>query len=647
MRNWKFNHIDFSCYPYYGGDNLGVFYSEKKLHIKIWAPTAKSVEFRIYENSVSGNAILVDYLLPAENGTWQLALNGNFKNLYYTFKVDDGEPLNEVPDIYARAVGTNGKRGLIFDPAETYPEGWETDLPVKIENPVDAVIYELHVRDFSSDPSSGFRNKGKFLAFTEEGLQNSKGDKIGIDHLKELGITHVHLLPVNDFYTVDEANPSEQYNWGYDPLHYNAPEGSYSTNPGSVSRIKELKQLIRSLHKNGIGVIFDVVYNHTGYTRRSAFNQTVPGYFYRQNRGGGFSNASGCGNEIASERAMVRKYIADSLCYWASEFHADGFRFDLMGVLDIETMNLIRARLDYVNPGIILYGEGWTADKSPLDEKYRAVKTNVSLLDRIAVFNDDIRDALKGNNFNGQSKGFVSGQTLREEQLKFGMVAACFHPQITYYFVESSETPWAMEPWQCVNYVSCHDNYTLYDKLVSGSPDTSEEELSKMICLTGAIILTSQGIPFLHAGMEMARTKKGNHNSYQSPDSVNKIDWERKSKYPGIFNYYRELIQLRKQHPAFRLRSSDHIRHHFHFSGYYRPGVVSYSLTNHANGDPWEEILLIFNGNKEEIEFPLDENKSWKVIARDQQVNCSGIENYSGKQIKVPGISMLLLAEDS
>ena len=386
MRNWKFNHINFSVYPFYDGEDLGVFYSEGQLSVKIWAPTANSVEFRIYNNSTSGNATLVENLIPAVNGTWQLVLNGNFKNLYYTLKVDDGEALNEVPDIYARAVGTNGRRGLIFDPEETNPKDWETDVPIPGENPVDAIIYELHVRDFSIDPASGFKNKGRFLAFTEEGLTNASGEKIGIDHLKELAITHVHLLPVNDFYSVDEADAAKQYNWGYDPQNFNAPEGSYSNNPDTTSRIKELKQLIQALHRNGIGVIFDVVYNHTGYTRRSVFNQTIPGYFYRQNRAGGFADASGCGNEIASERAMVRKYIVDSLCYWTKEYHADGFRFDLMGILDIETMNQIRTKLDQINPAIVLYGEGWTADKSPLDEKYRAVKNNVAQLKRIAVF---------------------------------------------------------------------------------------------------------------------------------------------------------------------------------------------------------------------------------------------------------------------
>lgn len=646
MRSWRFNHIDFSVYPFYdsGNDDLGVFYSKGQLDIKIWAPTAQKVIFRLYEKSCTGDAFQVENLISTKNGIWQLQLRGNFANKFYTFQINDGEPLNEIPDIYARALGANGKRGLIIEPETTNPKNWSTDQAVICENPVDAIIYELHIRDFSSDLNAQFQNKGKFLAFTEDGLVNDFGDKIGIDHLKELGITHVHLLPVNDFSSIEENHPTQKYNWGYDPQNYNTPEGSYSTNPDTSSRIKELKLLVQKLHESRIGIIFDVVYNHTGYTRRSVFNQTIPGYFYRQTKQGRFANASGCGNEIASERAMVRKYIIDSLLYWAKEFHADGFRFDLMGVIDMETMNQIRKKLDEFRPGILLYGEGWTADKSPLDKKYRAVKENVTKLDRIAVFNDEIRDALKGDNFNSQSIGFVSGLTLREEQVKFGMVAACFHPQIIYDFVESSKEAWAAEPCQCINYASCHDNYTLYDKLKLSSPNATEEEIKKMICLTAAIIITSQGIPFLHAGIEMGRTKQGEHNSYKSSDLINKIDWNRKNEYAETFEYFKKLIELRKTHSAFKMHSSEQIRQHLRFSDHYQPGIISYSLIDHANGDQWKKILLIFNGNKKAIKFPLSPNDNWKIIARDQQINCNGIKNYSETQITVPGISMLMLA---
>lgn len=647
MRDWKFYEVDFSTYPQYGGDDLGVSYSREKTSIRLWAPTANQIELRIYRQGQGGSAIRIDQFEKAENGTWIINLQGNLNGYFYTIRVNDNQGwLNETPGVDVRAVGVNGHRGLIFDPASTNPEGWNDDQRIKCEHATDAIIYELNVRDFSIAPSSGMDNKGKFLAFTESGTLSPDGLKTGIDHLKELGITHVHLLPVSDFLTVDEQAPDQSYNWGYDPQNFNAPEGSYSSNPNTTSRILELKMLVQSLHKAGIGVILDVVYNHTYHTRRSYFNQTVPGYYYRQKANGTFSNASGCGNEIATERIMVRKYIVDSLHYWATEYHLDGFRFDLMGIYDLDTMNQIRARMDSISPSILLYGEGWIADKSPLNETWRAVKTNVSRLYRIAVFNDDFRDGIKGNGFHGSSKGFVSGQTIQEENIKFGITGACFHPQIVYGYVENSKSPWASEPWQCVNYASCHDNYTLFDKLTLSCKDASEEEISRMIMMAGALVLTSQGIPFLHAGTEMARTKFGDHNSYKSPDRVNQIDWSRKSTYQQIFKYYQSLISLRKIHPAFRMTSADQIRKHLIFSSDYQPGVASYVLVNHANDDKWRTILLIFNGNRRKIIFNLVSHISWRIVARDTTINPDSTEYISGSEIEVSPISMLMLVED-
>lgn len=647
MREWKFNGDDFLSYPYYGGNDLGVTYSKTQTTFRIWAPTANAVELRIYKQSQGGSAIRIDQFEQAENGTWIINLHGDLNGYFYTFRVNDNIGwLNETPGIDAKAVGINGHRGLIFDPEQTNPEGWTDDQRVRCDHATDAVVYELHVRDFSISPSSGITNKGKFLAFTESGTLSPDGLKTGVDHLKELGITHVHLLPVYDFFTVDEHAPHDSYNWGYDPQNFNAPEGSYSTNPNTATRVLELKMLVQALHKAGIGVIFDVVYNHTYHTRRSYFNQTVPGYYYRQKPNGTFSNASGCGNEMATERGMVHKFIIDSLYYWATEFHADGFRFDLMGIYDLETMNQIRARMDSISPSILLYGEGWTADKSPLAETWRAVKTNVSRLYRVAVFNDDFRDGLKGNGFDPKSKGFVSGKTIQEENIKFGIAGACFHPQIVYGYVEHSKSPWATEPWQCVNYASCHDNYTLYDKLVLSSPEASEEEISRMILLAGALVLTSQGIPFLHAGTEMAYSKQGDHNSYKSTDEINQIDWKRKKTYNHIFQYYQALISLRKTHPAFRMISADQIRKHLIFSSDYQPGVASYVLVNHANEDKWRTILLVFNGNPQPITFKLAGHIPWRVVARDATINLESTEYISGTEIEVSGISMLMLVED-
>jgi len=646
MRDWKFNSADFYNYPTYSGDDLGVSWTKEQTKIRIWAPTAIQVELKIYKQSNGGSAIRIDQFEKAENGTWIILINGNLDGYFYTIRVNDGSWLNETPGTEARAVGLNGHRGLVFNPEETNPPGWETDARIESINATESIIYEIHVRDFSISPSSGMQNKGKYLAFTESGTLSPQGLKTGIDHLVELGITHVHLLPVYDFATVDEQAPDKSYNWGYDPQNFNTPEGSYSTNPNTISRILELKMLVQSLHQAGIGVIFDVVYNHTFYTRRSAFNQTVPGYYYRQKSNGTFSNASGCGNEIASERQMVRKYMIDSLSYWANEFHADGFRFDLMGIYDLETMNLIRTKMDSISPSILLYGEGWAADKSPMEETWRAVKTNVSHMFRIAVFNDDFRNGIKGNTFNGHSKGFVSGQTIQEENIKFGIVGACFHPQIVYGYVENSKSPWATEPWQCINYASCHDNYTLFDKLLLSCPEATEVEISRMVMMAGALVLTSQGIPFIHAGTEMARTKQGDYNSYKSPDSINQIDWTRKSAFLEIFNYYKALIDLRKKHPAFRMKSAYDIRNHLIFSTDYQPGVASYVLVNHANGDAWRTILLVFNGNREEITFKLQSHISWRVVARDTTINQHSTDYISASEIKVSGISMLMLVED-
>ncbi|MBK6281289.1 MAG: DUF3372 domain-containing protein [Draconibacterium sp.] len=418
------------------------------------------------------------------------------------------------------------------------------------------------------------------MGFTEEDTYTKNGVSTGLAHLKELGITHAHLLPVSDFVTVDEEKPLEKYNWGYDPQHFNALEGSYATNPydGTV-RIKEFKRLVKSLHDNEIGVILDVVYNHTYFAKESVFNQTVPGYFNRQKADGSFSNASGCGNEIASERAVVRKYIIDSLKYWA---------------------------------GILLYGEGWAADQSPMPENMRAVKSNIQQMPGIAGFNDDFRDALQGNHCLKKSKGFISGLELREEAVKFGIIAATSHPQIVYDYVETAKKPWASEPTQCINYVSCHDNYTLFDKLKISVSHPTDEQLRKMVKLAGALILTSQGVPFLHAGTEFCRTKNGDGNSYKSPDSVNQIHWEQKEQYHDVFHYYQKLIQLRKKHPAFRMKTAEEIRRNLNFCTQYQLGVVSYCIQGKEVGDRWEKIIIIFNGQINSAPVALPEGNTFR-----------------------------------
>lgn len=646
MRDWRFHHIDFSTYPVYDGDDLGVYWSPEKTLIKIWAPTAKTIELRLYKDGKTGEAFYKTQLQKEGNGIWFTVLTGDYEGKFYTFRVNDGDWLHEVPDMYVRCVGINGKRGLIFNPAKTKPEGWDDDHGPGLYNPVDAVIYETHIRDFSVASNSGMLHKGKYLAFCEGDTISDKGQSTGLSHLTELGITHVHLLPVNDFYTVDEEKPDEKYNWGYDPLHYNVPEGSYSLNPSEgTSRIRELKMLVKSLHSAGIGVVLDVVYNHTYFAKESVFNQFVPGYFYRQKPDGTFANASGCGNEMATERHMVRKYIVDSLTYWMEEYHIDGFRFDLMGIYDLETMKAIGHALRSKNPHVILYGEGWAADLSPMPELQRAVKANLVQLDGIAAFNDDFRDALKGNHGLKKSKGFVSGLALREEGVKFGVVGAVHHPHIVYDYVETSRNPWAKEPSQCINYVSCHDNYTLWDKLKMSCPKASDELLRKMVKLAGALVLTSQGIPFLHSGIDFCRTKGGNGNSYNAPDSVNQIDWNRKFEYQDVFEYFKKLIRLRKDHPALRIRTSEAIRKNLHFCTQYQMGVVSYCIDGVSLGDSWEKVLLIFNANENDVVIPLPEGR-FQVIDFENDHESSSEKDVSG-QATARAVSMTLLATGS
>jgi pullulanase len=646
MRNWKFNHIDFSTYPFYAGTDLGVFWSPEKTTVKIWSPTATQIELRLYKDGVSGEYFYKTNLQPAGNGVWGTSLKGDYEGNFYILRINDGDWLEEVPDIYARCVGLNGRRGMIYNPQKTNPDNWNNDKGPELQRFTDAIIYETHVRDFSIAEKSGIKNRGKYLGFTEEDTKTKTGISTGLAHLKELGITHVHLLPVSDFFTVTEDQPNERYNWGYDPEHFNALEGSYATNPfdGTV-RILEFKKLVKALHDNGIGVVLDVVYNHTYYAKESVFNQTVPGYFYRQKPDGSFANASGCGNEIASERSMVRKYITDSLKYWASEYHIDGFRFDLMGIYDTETMSIICHELNQIKPGILLYGEGWAADQSPMPENLRAVKHNISQLSGIAAFNDDFRDALKGGHGDKKSKGFVSGLELREEAVKFGVIAATGHPQIVYDYVESSKHAWAAEPSQCVNYVSCHDNYTLFDKLKMSVPKATDAELRKMVKLAGALILTSQGIPFLHAGVEFCRTKNGDGNSYKSPDSVNQLDWNRKEKYADVFEYFKKLIQLRKNHPAFRMRATSDISRNLNFCTPYQLGVVSYCIQGDEAGDSWKNIILIFNGKNQEAVIALPEG-NFKIVAKGTEINEAGIGELVSDEVTAEAISMMILMEE-
>ena len=593
----------FISWPVYSGDDLELTVNDRGTSFRLWSPKAQEAIVNLYDNGHTGKpySTLPMKFDPA-TGTWSASVPEKLYGKFYTFRVkNDGNWLPETPGVWAKAVGVNGKRAAIIDFAGTDPEGWENDRGPEMKNFTDAVIYEMHHRDMSMDPSSGIANKGKFLALTEEGTVSPLGEKTGIDHLKELGVTHIHILPSYDYNSVDEANLHEnQYNWGYDPQNYNTPEGSYSTNPSDpATRVREMKEMIKALHNAGIGVVMDVVYNHTAENDGSNFELTAPGYYHRHWDDGRYADASGCGNETASDLQQMRDFIINSTRYWVQEYHVDGFRFDLMAIHDTETMNMVAAALKEVNPSIFIYGEGWTAGDSPLQPERRALKENVSKMENIAVFSDDICDAIKGYYTDASDRGFATGKPGLEETVKIGIVAATDHPQVDFSKGNNSRFPYAKSPGMIVNYVSCHDDLTLTDKLRKSMAGEPEENMLEAAKLAQTIIFTSQGTPFMFAGEEIFRDKKGEHNSYRSPDSINAIDWNNKSKYRGLFDYYRQLIALRKAHPAFRMTSQADIASHLKFDrtdSRKTPNLISYSLTDHANGDAWEEIKLVFNG---------------------------------------------------
>lgn len=641
--------LDFEDFPIYVGKDLGLSYGPTASTFKVWAPSAEALRLNVYEQDSGGKTLEVVTLEKSTQGLWKKRLSGDYLGKFYTFQAQvSGEWLMEVPDPYAVAVGTNGKRAMVVDLDQTNPEGWNQDQKPPLATPTDIVLYELHVRDLSVHENSGIKNKGKFLGLTETGTRSPKGEKTGLDHLKELGITHVHLLPSYDYYTVDESRLDEpQFNWGYDPQNYNVPEGSYSTNPqdGAV-RIREFKQMVKTLHDHGLRVIMDVVYNHTGVTETSNFNQLVPGYYYRQDTTGGFSNSSGCGNETASEREMMRKFMLESVEYWVKEYHVDGFRFDLMGIHDIETMNKISERLHAIDSTIFIYGEGWLAGDSPLPFEQQSIKHHNLQLQQIAAFSDDVRDGVKGSVFDHQERGFVSGKIGREESIKFGVIAATQHSGVDYGRVNYSKAPWAPQPSQCINYVSCHDNHTLWDRLQISNPEASEAERIRMHTLAQTIVLTSQGVPFLHAGTEMLRTKDGEENSYKSPDAINRLNWDRKSEYKPVFNYIKQLIQLRKNHPAFRMPTQEMIQKHLTFLKMPAPQLVGYTISDYANGDTWKDIVVLYNGsNKEQVITIPNGNGLWTVVLKGNAISEKGLDVVRGREVKIPKQSAMILMQ--
>ena len=612
-------------------------YSEGKTEFSVWAPDAEAAQLKLYESAQAEAAFMTVDMKLGKGGLWKVTVKENLKGSFYTFQVKkNGQWLEETPGISAKAVGVNGMRGAVIDWNETNPEGWAEDKSPVIKKS-DIIVYEMHHRDFSIHETSGVTNKGKYLALTEEGTKNPDGLATGIDHLKELGVTYVQLLPSTDFITVDEAHlENNQYNWGYDPLNYNAVEGSYSTDPfNPVTRIKEFKQMIQALHKAGFRVILDVVYNHTTDASKTGFERTMPGYFYRMAEDGSFYNGSGCGNETASEQAMFRKYMIESLEWWMNEYHIDGFRFDLMAIHDIETMNVISERLHAIDPEVVIYGEGWAALAPAYPAEEIALKQNTYMLDKIGAFSDNIRDAVRGP-LGCENAGFMDGVAGNKANVEFGIVGGIQHPQVT---VEA----WTSSPLQHVSYVSCHDDHCLRDRLEEATKASEKERLA-MVKLAQTAVYTSQGIPFIFTGEELYRHKQGVKNSYNQPDSINAIDWRYKTQYKDLVDYYAALAAIRHAHPGFCLADADLVREKLEFIETEDPCVVAFRISGLEGIDSAKSLTVLLNGSKKPATVSIPEGQ-YVVLAQNGKADVDGVGAYTSNVILANPTSATILAE--
>lgn len=606
-------------------------YTPEQTTFRLFAPdNAKTVKLRIYKAGHKGRPERTVKMERTAADTWTATVTGNLMGRFYTFDTGRGE----CAGVFAKAVGVNGQRAAIIDMDKTDPAGWNDDRRPVVKSPADLVIYEMHHRDYSIDASSGIANGGKFLALT---------DPKAIAHLKELGVNAVHILPSFDYASVDETRLSTpQYNWGYDPVNYNVPDGSYSTDPYKPeTRIREFKQMVQALHKAGIRVILDVVYNHTFNIDGSNFQRTYPDYFYRKTADGKYSDGSGCGNETASERDMMRRFMVESVLYWIDEYHIDGFRFDLMGCHDIETMNAIRKAVDEVDPTIFIYGEGWSAGSCALPTEQLGLKANMKAMPGIAAFSDELRDALSGP-FSDDTKGaFLAGKPGEEESIKFGIAGAIEHPQVDMSKVNYSTEAWASQPTQMISYVSCHDDMCLTDRLRASIPGITTDELIRLDMLAQTAVLTSQGVPFILSGEEMLRDKKGVHNSYNSPDSINRLDWNNMERYPQVMDYYKNLTRLRRNHPAFRLGSADLVRRHLEFLPT-QPGLVAFRLKDYAGRDDWRNIIVILNAAKQQRKVAIPQG-NYTIVCHEGKIDENGLSTFSGSEATVSAQSALIL----
>ena len=648
MEKERVIYESFDAYPVRKGSLSEMEYTPSVTSFHLWSPNADEVRLMLYEEAEGGHAFQTHHMKLGDDGTWHVDVNEDLKGKFYAFNVKmQDEWLGDTPGLFAKAVGINGHRGAIIDMVQTNPTGWENDRKPALRSVADVVVYEMHHRDFSIDASSGIEHKGQFLALTEQGTQSPEGLATGIDHLKELGVTHVHLLPSYDYASIDEHTfKDSHYNWGYDPQNYNVPDGSYATDPTQpLTRIMEFKQMVQALHQAGIRVVLDVVYNHTYNAATSAFEKTVPGYFYRMKPDGTFANGSGCGNETASNRPMMRKFMVESVLYWMREYHLDGFRFDLMGIHDIATMNEIRQEAQKLDPQVLIYGEGWAAETPQYAADSLAMKANIARMPGIAAFCDEMRDGLRGPWDDDKKGAFLAGFPGHEESIKFGIVGAISHPQVKMDEVNYSNKAWAQEPVQMMSYVSCHDDMCLVDRLRTSVTDLKGNDLEKLDMLAQTAVLTSQGIPFIFAGEEVMRDKKFVHNSFQSPDSVNAINWHNKAKYQWVFNYYKGLIAMRKHHPAFRLGSAELVRQHLEFLPVEGSGVVAFRLKDHAGGDAWNNIIVVLNARRETAKIEVPEGK-YVAVVKDGWVNENGIGTIYGPILNIAPETALIVYQE-
>ena len=618
----------------YEGNDLGAVYSKDQTSFRLWAPTAESVSICFYANGDGGEADEVVEMEKSEGGTWLYVKNGDLHKLYYTYKVTVDGVTRESNDPYAKAAGVNGKRSMVVDLEKTNPEGFAEDKGPEVKKWTDIIVYETSILDTTSDESCGAKYPGKYIGLTETGLKTKEGVPTGLDHILDTGVTHVQIMPTYDFGSIDESKPElPQYNWGYDPINYNLPEGSFSTDPfhGEV-RIKEFKQMVQCFHEHGLGVIMDVVYNHTYDIDNNCFQKCVPDYYYRITEDGEYSDASACGKEVASDHPMCSKFIIDSLKYWVSEYHIDGFRFDLMGVLDIETMNKAAVELKKINPNIVIYGEGWTGGPSTIPDKERALKCNVPALVDVGAFSDDIRDTIRGHVFYEEEVGYISGRQGMENDIRYSVVGATRHPEVDYEEYDYSDGPWAKNPVDIVNYVSCHDNLTLWDKISVSCPDASEEEKLAMNRLATSMVFTAQGIPFFLSGEEFARTKpiegtdQVSENSYNMPFYTNNMRYDRLVEYMDLYNYYKGVIAFRKAHEGLRFATAEEVREHVHFIDDLPKNVVAFTVKTEE-----ETIFVVYNSNREAVKVMLPESANWEICIDNDKASVEALRTLTEK----------------